>query len=122
MLPQTPTGPESNLTQLPAWDEAAALSAVDGDAKLARELVGALIAGLPAELTELRALAGRNDWAALAEAAHHMRGASRYCGVLALDAALEDLERAAKSGDARRIAADVSQLEGEAARLTAAFP
>jgi hypothetical protein len=51
-----------------------------------------------------------------------MRGASRYCGVLALDAALEDLERAAKSGDARRIAADVSQLEGEAARLTAAFP
>jgi hypothetical protein len=61
MLPQTPTGPESNLTQLPAWDEAAALSAVDGDAKLARELVGALIAGLPAELTELRALAGRNE-------------------------------------------------------------
>lgn len=117
----TPTDPASNLTQFPAWDETAALAAVAGDAGLARELVAALIAGLPAELAGLKSCADPGDPAGLAEAAHHMRGATRYCGVLALDAALEGLEGAAKAGDAGRIAADLAQVEAEVARLTAAF-
>jgi HPt (histidine-containing phosphotransfer) domain-containing protein len=105
-------------TQLPAWDETAALAAVAGDADLARELLAALIAGLPAELEGLR-VAGGGDPSALAEFAHHMRGATRYCGVLALDAALADLEQAAKAGDAAGTSAGLVHVEAEAARLAA---
>jgi HPt (histidine-containing phosphotransfer) domain-containing protein len=103
-----------------AWDETAALAAVAGDADLARELLSALIAGLPAELQGLRA-ASSGDAASVAEIAHHMRGATRYCGVLALDAALADLERAAKTGNATAMAAGLAQVEAEATRLTAAW-
>jgi len=110
--------PTAANIQLPAWDETAALSAVAGDADLARELLAALIAGLPAELDGLRA-SGTSDTAAVAEIAHHMRGATRYCGVLALDAALADLERAAKAGSAAAMSAGLAQVEAEAARLMA---
>lgn len=122
MHPSRPPGAEPNLPRLPAWDEAAAVAAVDGDGRLAREIVAALIAGLPADMAELKAFADRNDPAALAEAAHHLRGATRYCGVLALDAALDDLERAAvKAGDAGRAATELARVETEASRLIAAF-
>jgi two-component system sensor histidine kinase BarA len=106
-------------TRVPAWDETAALAAVDGDANLARELLAALIAGLPGEIQGLRDAAG--DPAALAESAHHMRGATRYCGVLALDAALEELERAAKDRKAAGITAGLALVEAEATRLAADF-
>jgi HPt (histidine-containing phosphotransfer) domain-containing protein len=121
MRPSMPTGPESNLPRLPAWDEAAAIAAVDGDGRLAREIVAALISGLPADLAELKSFAASRDAAALAEAAHHMRGATRYCGVLALDAALDDLEQAATAGDTGRTAAELARVETEVTRLTAAF-
>jgi two-component system sensor histidine kinase BarA len=117
-----PTGSEPDPPPLPAWDETAALAAVDGDDDLARELLATLIAGLPSELAGLKALAIRNDPVALAQAAHHMRGATRYCGVLALDAALEDLERAARAGNTARVTADLAQVAAEATRLIAAFP
>jgi HPt (histidine-containing phosphotransfer) domain-containing protein len=121
MPTSTPTGPESSPPQLPAWDETTAVAAVEGDARLARELVAALIAGLPAELAELKAFAERSDVAALAENAHHMRGATRYCGVLALDAALDDLEQAATVGDIRRAAAELARVEVAIERLHAVF-
>ena len=97
----------------------ATAKAVGGDPDLAQELVGVLIAGLPAGSDELRSCAGRNDPAGLAEAAHHMRGATRYCGVLALDAALEGLERAAKAHDPEGMAAGLEKTETEAAPLIA---
>ena len=118
MPSNTPKQTRPDLTQLPAWDETAAVA---GDADLARELVTVLIAGLPAELTALRACAARRDPQGLAEAAHHMRGATRYCGVLALDAALEDLERAAKAGDEGRMEEDLGLVLSEAERLTHFF-
>ena len=111
-------GPTAADTRLPAWDETAALSAVAGDADLARELLAALIAGLPAELEGLRAT-GRGNPAALAEVAHHVRGATRYCGVLALDAALERLEQAAKVSNAAGMTTGLALVEAEAARLEA---
>ena len=109
--------PTAADTRLPPWDETAALSAVAGDADLARELLATLIAGLPAEIQGLRTSAG--DPTTLAEAAHHMRGATRYCGVLALDAALEQLERVAKGGNAADMTAGLARVEAEAARLEA---
>jgi two-component system sensor histidine kinase BarA len=120
VYPTTPKGAGPRPTHLPVWDETTAVAAVAGNARLARELIAALIAALPADLAELHACAARNDQAALAETAHHLRGATRYCGVLALDAALKDLERAAKAGDTRRMAADLALVEIEAARLITA--
>lgn len=121
MLPATPPGPETISPQLPAWDEAAALAAVDGDGRLARELVAALIAELPEDIAELKAVAARHDPSALAETAHHLRGATRSCGVLALDEALDRLEQAAAAADAAGAAVHLARVEVEVARLTDAF-
>lgn len=121
MLPSTPPGPETASPQLPPWDEAAALAAVDGDGRLARQLVAALIAELPEDIAELKAVAARHDPRALAETAHHLRGATRSCGVLALDAALDHLEQAAAAADVARAAIHLARVEVEVARLTDAF-
>jgi HPt (histidine-containing phosphotransfer) domain-containing protein len=121
MYATTPPGGGSSPCGLPVWDETAAIHAADGDASLAHRLVAALIDALPADLADLHSCAGRNDHAALAETAHHLRGATRYCGVLALDAALYDLEQAAKAGRAGDIATRLTRVDGESARLTEAF-
>jgi HPt (histidine-containing phosphotransfer) domain-containing protein len=121
MYATTPPDGGSSPTGLPVWDETAALDAAAGDAPLARRLVAALMDALPADLAELHACADRNDHAALAETAHHLRGATRYCGVLALDAALDDLEQTAKAGHAGAIATRLTRVDAEAARLAESF-
>jgi len=99
-------------------DEALALAAAGDDAELAAELYAALRASLPDELTALRAHCVAADWPAVAELAHRVRGASRYCGVPALDQSLATLERVARDGgDAGAISAAAAQVETEAQRL-----
>ena len=107
----------AHLTQLPARDHVAALAVAGGDPELAAELFAALLKGLPNEVAALRAGMAGGDWTALAELAHRVRGATRYCGVPALDEAVESLERAARLGEAERIAMTLSHLEAEAERL-----
>jgi two-component system sensor histidine kinase BarA len=109
--------PTRRLAPLPARDEVAALAAAGGDADLARELLTALLAGLPGEIEDLRAALAESDWPALADHAHQVRGASRYCGVPALDEAIESLERAARAADPERVGDTLAQVENEAARL-----
>jgi two-component system sensor histidine kinase BarA len=106
-------------TELPARDEVAALATAGGDPDLAQELFEALIAGLPDELAGLRACFAECDWPGLAELAHQVRGATRYCGVPALDESIEALERAARIGDAERIADGLAEVESQAERLSA---
>jgi two-component system sensor histidine kinase BarA len=95
----------------------AALACAGGDAALAAELFAALVAELPAELASLRAAHTAADWVSLAEQAHRVRGATRYCGVLALDVAAEALERAARGGDAEQIARAFAEVQTEVHRL-----
>ena len=109
--------PARRLPLLPARDEVAALAAAGGDADLAQELLTALLAGLPGEIEDLRAARAESDWPALADHAHQVRGASRYCGVPALDEAIESLERAARAADPERIGEAFAWVESEAARL-----
>lgn len=111
--------PTRRLPPLPARDEMAALAAAGGDADLAKELLSALLNGLPGEIDDLRSALAESDWPALADHAHQIRGATRYCGVPALDEAIESLERAARIGDPALIADAFSQVEGEAATLKA---
>jgi HPt (histidine-containing phosphotransfer) domain-containing protein len=109
------------LDGLPARDDDAALAGAGGDADLARELLEVLLAGLPAEIEELRACIAEADWSALAEHAHQVRGATRYCGVPALDEAIEALERTARRGDAELVSEDFAAVESQATRLVASF-
>ncbi|MBK1708580.1 Hpt domain-containing protein [Marichromatium sp. AB32] len=102
----------------PLRDPAAALASVGGDAELAHELFCALRAELPAELEALRACRAESDWPGLADYVHQMRTVIRYCGVPALDAALDALERAARIGDALRIDHDIEQVATQAGRLS----
>jgi two-component system sensor histidine kinase BarA len=114
-LNQPPAKPR--LTQLPPRDEVAALSSAGGDAGLAQELFDTLLAGLPGEIEDLRACLAESDWPGLAEHAHQLRGATRYCGVPALDEAIESLERAARIGDPELIQQSYDQVQAESQRL-----
>ncbi|MCG6897056.1 MAG: Hpt domain-containing protein [Thiocapsa sp.] len=111
------TDHRSRLDALPVRDEQAALASTEGDSSLADELLEALLAGLPAEIEDLRACVAESDWAGLSEHAHQMRGATGYCGVPALDEAIQALERAARVGDAERVAECVIGVELQAHRL-----
>jgi len=108
------------VKDLPPRDETAALEAAGGDVNLACELVDTLVRGLPKELADLRSCFQGDDWPALAETAHRLRGATSYCGVPALDTGLQELERAAGKGDPQQIGSGLLRVEQEAERLTRA--
>jgi len=113
----TPKHSHNSLSDLPIRDEEAALEAVGGDHDLARELFETLLAGLPAELEELKRLYTAGDWPELANLAHQIRGATRYCGVPALDEILGALQKAAESANQTRIDALIAGVNQQALRL-----
>lgn len=112
---ETGRGMEDDLIQ----DPNLALELAGGDTTLAADLMTALLDGLPDEIESLRACLAESDWPGLAEYAHQMRGATRYCGVPALDAAIEALERAARLDDGLRCAEIFTRVETQAQRLQA---
>lgn len=114
-LSDTDTNPA--IPQLPARDEVAALASAGDDPDLAAELFGALMEGLPGEIEDLRGCLEETDWPGLAEHAHQVRGATRYCGVPALDEAIEALERTARIGDPELIRENFARVELEVERL-----
>ena len=116
-MDQDPQTDESQL--LPARDTSAALATTGGDAELAAQLFATLREGLPEELDRLRHHIRGQAWSALADAAHRVRGATAYCGVPALDRALQDLERVARDNDLERIPASLERVERETERLIA---
>ena len=109
--------PKPTLPQLPARDEAAALASAGGDQQLAAELFETLVHGLPGEVEDLRGCLEESDWPGLADHAHQVRGATRYCGVPALDEAIEALERVARIGDPILIRENFAWVELEVDRL-----
>jgi HPt (histidine-containing phosphotransfer) domain-containing protein len=100
-------------------NETAALTYASGDPQLAAELLDTLLAELPAELMALRVCVAELDWPGVAEHAHQIRGATGYCGLPALDTALERLERAARIGDPDRGPAAFAEVEHQVERLRA---
>ncbi len=105
----SPRPSNNGLSNLPIRDEAVALAAVGGDKDLANELLETLLAGLPAELEDMKRLQTAGDWPKLADLAHQVRGATRYCGVPALDETMGALQKAAESADPPRIDALIAQ-------------
>jgi two-component system sensor histidine kinase BarA len=98
-------------------DDQAAINAAGGDRALAAELFETLLAQLPAETDLLRSLLAESDWPGIDELAHRLRGASAYCGVPALDAALAELSMAAKTGVAARTSIAADRVLTEVQRL-----
>jgi HPt (histidine-containing phosphotransfer) domain-containing protein len=106
---------------LPARDEAAALTATGGDAELANELFATLSATLSQEVREIKTRFAAEDWPGVRHSAHRLRGATSYCGVPALDSALQELERATKAGDAAEISLRLQAVTSAAERLSALY-
>jgi HPt (histidine-containing phosphotransfer) domain-containing protein len=99
-------------------DEAAALAAAGGDADLARELFTALMDRLQQDMADITGCVAAADWQGLVRSTHRLRGATSYCGVPALDAALGDLECAAKRRDSAEIARRFEAAAAEAQKLS----
>jgi len=114
-LSDTATKPD--IPELPPRDEVAALASAGGDADLAAELYDTLLEGLPGEIEDLRGCLEEADWPGLADHAHQVRGATRYCGVPALDEAIEALERTSRIGDPDLIRENFVRVELEVERL-----
>ncbi|MBK1722856.1 phosphorelay protein [Thiocystis violacea] len=111
----------SSGADLAVHDQAAALEYAGGDAELAADLMAALLDGLPDEIESLKACLAESDWPGLAEYAHQVRGATSYCGVPALDAAMSALERAARVGDPARCRTGFDAVLLHTAKLFALF-
>ena len=108
-----PTG----MDETDIHDPAMALELAGGDAELAADLMEALLAGLPEEIESLRACLAEADWPGLADHAHQVCGATRYCAVPALDTAIAALERAARLSDADRCQDCFAMVELQSRRL-----
>jgi HPt (histidine-containing phosphotransfer) domain-containing protein len=117
--------PSTKDKELPARDEAAALAAAGGDVELARELFSTLLEGLPQHVAELDAQVSARNWEDVAQVAHRMRGGTSYCGVPALEIALQRLERAARAADDAQISVrlqDVTDAADVLRRLAGLAP
>ncbi|NIR62121.1 MAG: Hpt domain-containing protein [Gammaproteobacteria bacterium] len=115
-----PTPPdEGRIGALPAYDRARALEVTGGNETVADEFLAHLQRDLDAAREPLARALDAADYDALWEHAHRLRGGARYCGVPALEAALEALEHAISERETPRIGERLRILDREIARLTA---
>ncbi|WP_445157215.1 ATP-binding protein [Halomonas sp. E14] len=84
-------------SELAVVDLALGTRLANGNAGLARELIGELIGTLPATAAELRAALSSHDEEALLDAVHALNGACRYCGAPELGLVAETLETRLRS-------------------------
>jgi HPt (histidine-containing phosphotransfer) domain-containing protein len=99
----------------------ALLARVGGDAALAAAMASLFLDEYPRYLTEVRAALVARDAAALAAAAHALKGSvSNFLAPAATQAALR-VELAARAGDLESAAIAVRDLEAELSRLDPAL-
>ena len=97
-------------------DWTAFLKSMDGDESLARELVDLFIESGDETLAAILNALGANDYAAVSEQAHSLKGASANLRATATAQAAARLEAAAKAGDAPQIDTAASALKAEVTR------
>jgi two-component system sensor histidine kinase BarA len=88
-----------------------------GNLELANDLFDAFMEDLPSQFHELQRLVNTGGWSELRDTAHRVRGSTSYCGVPALNRAVQRLEQAAKAQDANQVAAALSHVQWEVERL-----
>jgi two-component system, sensor histidine kinase and response regulator len=89
----------------------------DGDADFAQELIAAFIVSGEQQLADLQSAAAKNDRAALARAAHQLKGACANIHAHSLKAQAERLENDSLAADARTIEKDNALLRREFERV-----
>jgi HPt (histidine-containing phosphotransfer) domain-containing protein len=87
-----------------------------GDREFVAELIGDFLAGLPAQLLELRAACSGGDLEQLHRSAHTLKSNAATFGVEGFALACRELEHAARAGDAADTEKLVARVEAEAAR------
>ena len=96
-LPEAPTGKISDQTEI--FDRAGVLDRLDGDANLLDELLIAFLDNVPRQIAALEQAIMSGSASEVRLVAHTIKGASANLGALRLQAAADDLERAAETGD-----------------------
>jgi two-component system, sensor histidine kinase and response regulator len=97
-------------------DWSAFMKSMDGDQDLARELVDLFIESGDETLAAILNALGANDFVAVGEQAHSLKGASANLRATAAAQAAARLEAAAKAGDAPQIDSAASELKNEVTR------
>jgi two-component system, sensor histidine kinase and response regulator len=98
-------------------DEAALLAQVQGDAKLAIEIIGVFLADAPKSMARLGKAAKVGDLLATSHAAHALKGSLSHLGAGAAGRAALELEKVAAAGDPALSGKALSALEHEVGRL-----
>ena len=105
----------------PSWNPDAALAGLDGDRDILGEIVAALIETAPASIAAIRGAAKAGDAAALADAAHALKGAVSTVAAAPAHGVAARLESLARAGDLAGAIEQCDPLEQEMARLVAAL-
>ncbi len=104
-----------------AFDQAAALDQVDGDAELFKEIARVFLVESEKLLGEIRQAVEDRNAAILERAAHKLKGSiGIFCAADALQAA-QTLENMGRTGELDNVGASCEKLTGEMARLTSAL-
>ena len=104
-----------------AFDRAALLDRLMGDAKLLRHLVQHFLDQTPASITSMKACANRGDLPGVQRHAHALKGASANINGQPVSDAAYAVEQAAKAGDLAGAVAQLPELVQQYVRLTAAL-
>jgi HPt (histidine-containing phosphotransfer) domain-containing protein len=92
------------------------MKSMDGDELLARELVDLFIESGDETLAAIVNALGANDYAAVSEQAHSLKGASANLRATAAAEAAAKLEAAAKAGDTSKVTVLTTALKSEVSR------
>lgn len=93
----------------------------EADDAFLREMVQIFVEDSPPRLAEIEAAIGRADGAALAKAAHSLKGAGSNFGARRFRSLCEALEQAGRSGDFAAVAPGLTALRAEYERVLAAL-
>jgi HPt (histidine-containing phosphotransfer) domain-containing protein len=111
------SGHDANAAATLGLDAALAeLEETVGDREFVAELIGDFLAGLPAQLGELRAACSEGDREQLHRSAHTLKSNAATFGAEAFALACRELEQAALGGEPADAEDLVARVEEEAAR------
>jgi two-component system, sensor histidine kinase and response regulator len=111
--------PADNVGGAGAMDWSVALSAVEGDRELLREIIAAFLGEWPQLLAELEASVGAGRAPGVQRAAHTIKGAMRTLGAAGLYDLAEKLEQMGRTDELQAAASALSTLKAEAAGVIA---
>lgn len=102
---------------LPIRDLQQALRISGGQAGVANKLLNQLVSQLPGYLEKIDHELAQTNWQELWQVLHKLHGATSVCGVPALNAAVNTMQRQVRNADYLALSEALIQLHAEARRL-----